>query len=133
MDGRNVMAGHTTGITQELTDRRVSAARVGGLGHVALFYRDDDEYRCGLAESIHAAAAAATPLQVALPWQRIDLARGALAELWFRVALVDMSDLGRNPARLIPAGQAFADDHPGEHVFCMWEPAWPTRSAAEQR
>jgi anti-sigma regulatory factor (Ser/Thr protein kinase) len=133
MDGRDLMAGRTTGLTQELTNRRVSPVRVGDLGHVALFYGDDDEYRCGLAEYIHAAAATAAPLQVALPWQRIDLARGALAELWFRVALVDMSDLGRNPARLIPAGQAFADDHPGQHVFCLWEPAWPARSVAEQR
>ena len=133
MDGRDVMTGHSTGVTQELTDRRVSAARVGGLGHVALFYRDDDEYRCGLEEYVHAAAATAAPLHVALPWQRIDLARGALAALWFRVVLADMSDFGRNPARLIPAGLAFADDHPGQHVFCLWEPAWPTRSAAEQR
>jgi anti-sigma regulatory factor (Ser/Thr protein kinase) len=45
--------------------------------------------------------------------------------------LIDMADLGRNPARIIPAAQSFADEYPGEHVYCLWEPAWPARSAAE--
>ncbi len=133
MDGRDVMAGHATGVTRERADGAVSTAAVGNLGHAALFYGDDDEYRAGLAEYVHIAVEAAAPLHVALPWQRVDVARGALAPVWFRLALADMSDLGRNPARLIPAGREFADDHAGQHIYCLWEPAWPARSAAEQR
>ncbi len=136
MDGPEVMAGHLTGVTQQLTDRRVSPARAGVLSHTALLYGDDEEYQAGLAEFVKTAATAGAPLQMMLPWERVRLARrvlAALAALPLRVALDDMADVGRNPARLIPVGQAFADDHPGEHVYCLWEPAWAGRSAAERR
>jgi anti-sigma regulatory factor (Ser/Thr protein kinase) len=137
MDGPEVMAGHLTGVTQQLTDPRVSAARVGAAAsHTALLYGDDQEYRAGLTEFIQAAAAAGAPLQLMLPWQRVQIARSVLAELAglpLRVAFGDMADVGGNPACLIPVGQAFADSHPGEHVYCLWEPAWTGRSAAERR
>lgn len=135
MDGPEVMAGHLTGRTKQLTDWRVGSARAA-LSHAALFYGDDDEYRAGLADFIRAAATAGAPLQMMLPWQRVRLARSVLAELArlpLRVALDDMADVGGNPARLIPVGHAFADDHPGEHVYLLWEPTWAERSAAERR
>ncbi len=133
MDGPDVMAGHPAGVTQQLTDRRAGSARVGGLNHTALLYGDDGEYRAGLAEFARAAAAAGAPMQMVLPWQRVQVARGALATLPLRAVLDDMADAGRNPARLIPAGRSFADGHPGEHVYCLWEPAWAARSPAERR
>lgn len=133
MEGREVMAGRLTGITEQLTSRRASSAGVGGLSHAALLYRDDDEYRAGLAEFARAAAEAGAPVQIILPWRRVQVARDALATLPLRVAFDDMADVGRNPARLIPAGRSFADGHPGEHVYCLWEPAWAERSPAERR
>lgn len=135
MDGPEVMAGHLTGVTKQLTDWRVGSARAA-LSHAALLYGDDEEYRAGLADFIRAAATAGAPLQMMLPWQRVRLARSVLADLAglpLRVALDDMADVGGNPARIIPVGQAFADDHPGEHVYLLWEPAWAERSAAERR
>ena len=133
MDGRDVMAGHPSGVTQQLTDRHAGPTRVGGLNHTALLYGDDSEYRAGLAEFGRTAAAAGAPLQMLLPWQRLQVARGALGALQLRVVLDDMADVGRNPARLIPAARLFADEHPGERVHCLWEPAWAARSEAERR
>jgi anti-sigma regulatory factor (Ser/Thr protein kinase) len=72
-------------------------------------------------------------LHVAVPDQTMEL----ISEFWRRPPrgsrLVDMAELGRNPARIISAGHSFEDQHPGEHVCCVWEPAWPTRSHAELR
>ena len=45
----------------------------------------------------------------------------------------DMSYLGRNPARIIPAIHAFADQASGGPVRFVGEPIWPGRSAAEIR
>jgi anti-sigma regulatory factor (Ser/Thr protein kinase) len=42
-----------------------------------------------------------------------------------------MAELGRNPARIIPALQAYAGKHDGRHVCCIGEPIWPGRTAAE--
>jgi anti-sigma regulatory factor (Ser/Thr protein kinase) len=43
----------------------------------------------------------------------------------------DMGKIGRNPARIIPAMRAFADDHTGRRVRYLGEPAWAGRSRAE--
>ena len=50
-----------------------------------------------------------------------------------QAALVDMAELGRNPARIIPAVLAYAGQHRGQHVCCIGEPIWPGRTAAEMQ
>ena len=50
-----------------------------------------------------------------------------------QVALVDMAELGRNPARIIPAFLTYARKHRGQRVCCIGEPIWPGRTAAEVR
>jgi hypothetical protein len=47
------------------------------------------------------------------------------------VAFHELADLGRNPARIIPAALSFALTYPHRKVLCLWEPAWPERSDAE--
>ncbi|HUD39906.1 MAG TPA: sensor histidine kinase [Streptosporangiaceae bacterium] len=131
MEGRDVMARQRTEATQELANRLAIPDREGGFSHSALLYSDSAEYLDGLAEFARMAAAAQAPLQAVVPWPSTMMARGAFPVLPPRSLLADMTDLGRNPARLIPAAQSFADEHPGEHVYCLWEPAWPRRSAAE--
>ncbi len=42
-----------------------------------------------------------------------------------------MTELGRNPARIMPVIQSFIDDAAGEPVRFVGEPIWPGRSAAE--
>ncbi len=48
------------------------------------------------------------------------------------VAYVDMTDLGRNPGRIIPAMLDFAAAHDGRPLRYVSEPLWPGRSAAER-
>ena len=50
-----------------------------------------------------------------------------------QVAVVDMAELGRNPARIIPAVLTYAGQHRGRRVCCIGEPIWPGRTAAEMR
>ncbi len=47
------------------------------------------------------------------------------------VAFVDMGELGRNPARIIPAWQKFLDAHAGRPVRGIGEPIWPGRRPEE--
>jgi anti-sigma regulatory factor (Ser/Thr protein kinase) len=131
MIGREATARHPTGVAQEFTDRSASAARAGGFWHTALLYRDRDEYLSGLAEFSGIAAARQAPLQAMLPRSSMPLARTVLPFPSRRTLIADMTEVGRNPARVIPAGQSYADEYPGERVYCLWEPAWPSRSPAE--
>ena len=50
-----------------------------------------------------------------------------------QVTLVDMAELGRNPARIIPAVLTYASQQRGRHVCCIGEPIWPGRRAAEMQ
>ena len=50
-----------------------------------------------------------------------------------QVTFGDMAQIGRNPARIIPAVRAFIDQHPGERVCYLGEPAWPARTDSELR
>jgi anti-sigma regulatory factor (Ser/Thr protein kinase) len=47
------------------------------------------------------------------------------------VRLADMSELGRNPARVIPALRGFAETHRARLIRIMTEFIWPGRSAEE--
>ena len=42
-------------------------------------------------------------------------------------------ELGRNPARIIPAVRTYAGRYQGRPVCCIGEPIWPGRTAAEMR
>jgi anti-sigma regulatory factor (Ser/Thr protein kinase) len=49
-----------------------------------------------------------------------------------RVDFGDVGELGRNPARIIPALREFVEGVPAEHhALALCEPAWPGRNAAE--
>lgn len=96
--------------------------------HLVLFYRDAAEYGACLSEFVRAAAAAAEPVLIAIPelpssWPgRPDSAA---------VRMADMTELGRNPARVVPALRAFCDAHAGKPVRIVTESIWPGRSDAE--
>ena len=50
-----------------------------------------------------------------------------------QVTMVDMAELGRNPARIIPAVLTYASQHRGRCVCYIGEPIWPGRTAAERQ
>lgn len=115
-----------------------------GLRHFALFYHDLDDYSLAIAEFLEAGAAAGEPALVAVPGSKQERLRLVLEQRQQRrppgstaiptpvpTTFTDMSDLGRNPARIMPAIQAFIDEAAGEPIRFVGEPIWPGRSAAE--
>lgn len=77
--------------------------------------------------------AAGQPVMAAVVPRRIDLLRDALGDAASAVEFVDMTRLGANPARIIPAWRDFTDAHAGsgQALRGIGEPIWDGRGAAE--
>lgn len=101
--------------------------------HSVLLYASDEECRGAVAAFVREAAHAAAALHAVVPGRTVRTVRETFGLPRPRSFVADMTDLGSNPARIIPSVQSFADQHPGVQVYCLWEPAWPGRSAAELR
>jgi anti-sigma regulatory factor (Ser/Thr protein kinase) len=101
----------------------------GPLRHAAWLYHGRDEYLAGIAEFMRAAVSRSEPVLVLIPASPIPV--GSLPSGQPDVTVADMGEVGRNPARLIPAIRAFADRYNGRRVRFVGEPAWAARSAAE--
>jgi anti-sigma regulatory factor (Ser/Thr protein kinase) len=100
--------------------------------HPALFYRGDDEYLAGTVPFVTDGLAAGEPVAVAAPAANLALLRDALGSDAGQVRMLDMTDVGRNPGRIIPGVlRAFADAHRDGHVRIIGEPIWPQRSDHE--
>jgi anti-sigma regulatory factor (Ser/Thr protein kinase) len=111
----------------------VTASSSDRFGHLALFYHGRGEYLAALRGYIQASRARGDAVFVAVPKRNTQLVHQKLGVSSAHVTVVDMAELGRNPARIIPALQAYAGKHPGQHVCCIGEPIWPGRTAAETR
>lgn len=99
--------------------------------HLALFYRGRDEYLRALCDFIRASRARGHAVFAAVPGRQAEQLRRRLGGDSVHVALTDMAELGRNPARIIPEVLAFAQDHAGTAVSCVGEPIWPGRTTEE--
>ena len=99
--------------------------------HLAFFYRGAAEYQAHVGGFIRAALARGEAVFVAVPMARAGPLREALGAAAWQVHFADVAELGRNPARLIPAYRTFADRHRGRPVSYVGEPAWPARSPPE--
>jgi len=109
----------------------VTAASSGRFRHLALFYHGRGEYLAALCGFIQAGRARGDAVFVAVPERKAELVRRELGEDSAQVTLVDMAELGRNPARIIPAVLAYAGKHRGRRVRCISEAIWPGRTEAE--
>jgi anti-sigma regulatory factor (Ser/Thr protein kinase) len=76
---------------------------------------------------------AGEPVMVAVTPPKLAALRSALGDDAAEVAFVDMAELGRNPARIIPAWEAFAREHhaAGRAVRGIGEPVWGGRTSEE--
>ena len=101
--------------------------------HVGFFYRTEDEYAATVARFLRDGLAAGEPVFAAIPPARIALVRDALGADAPRVEFADMTEMGRNPAWIIPRVLAFTGQHAGRRVRYVGEPAWAARTAAELR
>lgn len=101
--------------------------------HEVLFYDGADEFLAGTVPFIKGALEAGEPALVAVGQDRIELLRGELGADAVGVRFADLEELGRNPARLIPAWREFVDENGGgvRPVRGIGEPIWPGRSAGE--
>ncbi|WP_329214505.1 anti-sigma factor RsbA family regulatory protein [Streptomyces sp. NBC_01485] len=100
--------------------------------HPAMFYRTEREYVARTVSFVRDGLDAGEPVAVAVPGPSLELIRTALGADAEGVRLLDMTEAGRNPGRIIPGVlRAFADAHPQERVRIIGEPIWAGRSAAE--
>jgi anti-sigma regulatory factor (Ser/Thr protein kinase) len=105
------------------------AARSDGFRHMVLFYRGLSEYRARVEAFVNAGLASREPVLLALPGDAVpDVLSSESLVTW-----ADIRQLGRNPARIIPALRAFADGFRGRPIRIVSEFVWPGRSAAEMR
>ncbi len=100
--------------------------------HEALFYAGTREFVDRTTAFVQAAIVAGEPTFVVVGAAKIDLLRAALGPDTPGVEFADMSEVGRNPARIIPAWRTFVDHHRGSSgLRGIGEPIWAGRSPAE--
>jgi anti-sigma regulatory factor (Ser/Thr protein kinase) len=100
--------------------------------HLAVFYETGQDYLDQVGGFVRGGLAAREPVLVAVPAARLRMLRRALDGAADAVTFTDMQQLGRNPARIIPAIRRFTDAHPGRTRF-VGEPIWAGRTEAETR
>jgi anti-sigma regulatory factor (Ser/Thr protein kinase) len=99
--------------------------------HSALIHRTPEEYLGGVLSVIEQGLAQGEPVIVAIPPARLELISGHLNGKRKGLELVDITELGRNPAWIIPALQRRLEPHRARHVYLVCEPMWPGRSPDE--
>jgi anti-sigma regulatory factor (Ser/Thr protein kinase) len=103
----------------------------GSLLHDALFYRGSSEYAAGVGAFLEQGLRAGEAMLVAAPPDKLELLRSALGDDARRIRFEDMSDVGRNPNRILPLIHDWSERHRGRARF-VGEPIWPGRTEAEK-
>jgi anti-sigma regulatory factor (Ser/Thr protein kinase) len=100
--------------------------------HPAFYYSGAGEYLQGTVPFIESALALGEPVAVSVPGPNLKLLREALGRASERVLMLDMTEEGANPGRIIPGVlRDFADRHPDRRVSIIGEPIWASRSEIE--
>ena len=105
----------------------------GEFRHEALFYADDEEFLEATSAFLSEGVEQGSPSLAVLSADKIVALRREMAERAEAVVFADMAEVGRNPARIIPAWQKFVDEHgtSGRELRGIGEPIWRERSSAE--
>jgi anti-sigma regulatory factor (Ser/Thr protein kinase) len=99
--------------------------------HAAFFYYSEREYVDSLVEFIREGFDQRQPVMLAVPGDKLESLCGALGDAAASLTTADITDLGRNPGRILAEELAFVDRHPGQHVRIVAEPAWVGRTDSE--
>ena len=101
--------------------------------HQALLYAGEEDFVARTSAFIRDGLAAHEPTMVVVAPRKIALLREALGADRDAVYFADMSKVGRNPARIIPAWQTFVDRNaaPGVMLRGIGEPVVPERRPDE--
>jgi anti-sigma regulatory factor (Ser/Thr protein kinase) len=100
--------------------------------HEALLYGGQSEFLAVALAFIQAGTAADENVMVAVCGEKIDLLRSELGPDGEHVNFADVTDVGRNPATMIPLWSDFLERNARNGRPCrgISEPAWPERSDA---
>jgi anti-sigma regulatory factor (Ser/Thr protein kinase) len=101
-----------------------------GFQHEALIYHGSDEYVADTVPFLWAGLEAGQSLLVAVGPEQTALLERELGRDAGRVRFVDMREVGRNPASIIPVWQQFVDENRGRSLRGIGEPVWASRSPA---
>jgi hypothetical protein len=101
--------------------------------HEAFLYRGEDEFLAGTVPFVDDGVAAGQPVMVAIRGSRLPALRAALGSAGAEVLFVDMTELGHNPARIIPGWRRFLAERgtDGQPVRGVGEPIWAGRRPTE--
>jgi anti-sigma regulatory factor (Ser/Thr protein kinase) len=104
-----------------------------GFRHEALLYAGADDFLAATVPFVLDGVARDEPVLAALRLDKIAALKDALGADGDRVMFADMAELGRNPARIIPAWRRFVRDgpEPGRTRRGIGEPIWAGRSEVE--
>lgn len=107
----------------------------GRFRHEALFYANASDYVADTARYVREGLAAGESVLVAVVEERAQLLREELGADAGAVDFLDMAEVGRNPARIIPAWQEWVERNTarGTAFRGVGEPVWPGRSELEIR
>jgi anti-sigma regulatory factor (Ser/Thr protein kinase) len=108
-----------------------SDPRQDGFRHCALIHHTREQYLRGVLEFAEQGLEGGGPVIVAAPPQQLEAITGGLNGHGDALELLDIHELGRNPAWIIPALQRRIESHRGRRVYVMCEPLWPGRSPEE--
>jgi hypothetical protein len=101
--------------------------------HEAFLYRGEQDFLAGTVPFVHEAIAASQPVMVAIRGSKLAPLKDALGTAQHDVHFVDMTELGHNPARIIPGWRRFLDEHcqDAQPVRGIGEPIWNGRRPTE--
>ncbi|MGH2719920.1 MAG: anti-sigma factor RsbA family regulatory protein [Actinomycetota bacterium] len=104
----------------------------GPFRHGVFFYDSPQAYVDGILPFLKDGLESGAPLLVMVPAPNVELLRDGLGPEGSAVCFADMAEVGRNPARIIPAWHDFLAEHAGNGPLRgVGEPIWPGRSPAE--
>jgi anti-sigma regulatory factor (Ser/Thr protein kinase) len=101
------------------------------LWHAALFHDGDDELADVGVPFSREGLDRGEAVAVALPPRQLDALRRGLGRDAEHVLFVDVTELGRNPARVLPELAAFQRLQDERPVRALGSPVWPGRTAVE--
>ncbi len=104
-----------------------------GFRHEALLYAGESDFVKKTSSFIRDGIESGEPVLVVVGAEKIAALRDELGAQANAVRFADMLEVGRNPARIIPAWRAFVDEHgaPGRPFRGIGEPIWAGRAADE--
>lgn len=101
--------------------------------HEALLYSGEDDFLASIVPFLEDGIAAGEPVLVVESTEKIGWLRAALDARADQVMFADMSDVGANPARIIPAWEDFVKRYGGggKRLRGIGEPIWKERPPDE--